>query len=220
MAIDLDPTFARAYGGLSFTHFQNAFLLRTGEREREVDRAFATAAQGLIADDRDPAAHWAMGRALWLRGRQDESLAELGTAVDLCPNFALGHYALAFVHRQSGDPRVAIGSADLSRHLSPCDPLLFAVLAVRALAHIRLGQIEEAADWAAKAAARPNAHAHVQAIAAHCLAAADRLHEARSVVAAIHKAVPQYGAEDFLAAFRFPSEAIALFRRCARRIEL
>ena len=129
MAVGLDPTFARAYGGLSFTHFQNAFLLRTGEREREIDRAFATAGQGLIADDRDPAAHWAMGRALWLRGRQDKSLAELGTAVDLCPNFALGHYALAFVHCQSGDPasrsdrRTARGgSARSTRSCSPCSP--------------------------------------------------------------------------------------------------
>jgi hypothetical protein len=27
-----------------------------------------------MADDRDPAAHWAMGRAFWLRGRQDQSI--------------------------------------------------------------------------------------------------------------------------------------------------
>jgi hypothetical protein len=26
----------------------------------------------LMVDDRDPAAHWAMGRALWLRGRQEQ----------------------------------------------------------------------------------------------------------------------------------------------------
>ena len=55
-------------------------------------------------DDRDPAAHWAMGRALWLRGRQDESLQELEKAVDLSPNFALGHYTLGFVQSQAGDP--------------------------------------------------------------------------------------------------------------------
>ena len=36
------------------------------KRAPEVDRAFATAGQSLMADDRDPAAHWAMGRALWL----------------------------------------------------------------------------------------------------------------------------------------------------------
>jgi TolB-like protein/Tfp pilus assembly protein PilF len=81
-AVRLDPTFARAYAGLSFTHFQKAFQF-WGERAPEVDRAFAAACQGLMVDDRDPAAHWAMGRALWLRGDQDEALLELERAVDL-----------------------------------------------------------------------------------------------------------------------------------------
>ena len=101
-----------------------------------------------------------MGRALWLRGSQDELLRELERAVDLSPNFALAHYNLAFVRSQSGDPLAAIGSSDHSRRLSPFDPLLFGMLGARALAHVRLGQFEEAAEWALKAAARPNAHAH------------------------------------------------------------
>ena len=67
MAVRHDPTFSRAHAGLSFTHFQNAFQ-RWAEREREIERAFDAAGQSLIVDDRDPAAHWAMGRALWLRG--------------------------------------------------------------------------------------------------------------------------------------------------------
>ena len=115
-AVRLDPTFARAYAGLSFTHFQNAFQ-GWAEREPEIDRAFDAAGQSLMADDRDPAAHWAMGRALWLRGRHDQSVVELEQAIDLSPNFALGHYTLAFVHSQAGDPRAAIASSDHSRQL-------------------------------------------------------------------------------------------------------
>jgi TolB-like protein/Tfp pilus assembly protein PilF len=218
MAVGLDPTFARAYAGLSFTHFQNAFLFRSGERGHETDRAFETAGRGLIIDDRDPGVHWAMGRALWLRGRQDQSLVELENAVALSPNFALGHYQLAFVHCQSGDPRAAIASADYSRHLSPYDPLLFGMLATRALAQVRLGQLDEAADWSVKAALRPNAHVHVLGIAAHCLASAGRLDEARGFAAQIHRIVPRYSGEDFLAAFQFTSDAVHLFRKGARRI--
>jgi TolB-like protein len=84
MAVRLDPTFARAYAGLSFTHFHNAFQ-GWAERDQEIDQAFEAAGQSLMADDRDPAAHWAMGRALWLRGQQDQSVIELETAVDLSP---------------------------------------------------------------------------------------------------------------------------------------
>ena len=84
MAVHLDPTFARAHAGLSFTHFQNAFQ-GWAPREPEVDRAFAAAGESLMADDRDPAAHWSMGRALWLRGRFDQSLVELEQVVDPAP---------------------------------------------------------------------------------------------------------------------------------------
>ncbi|PAP93636.1 transcriptional regulator [Mesorhizobium wenxiniae] len=219
MALRLDPTFARAYAGLSFTHWQNAFQ-RWGDRDRESALAFEAAGQSLLVDDHNPAAHWAMGRALWLRGEQDGSLLELERAVDLSPNFALGHYALSFVHSQSGDPNAAIGSSDHSRHLSPFDPLLFGMLGARAMAHVRLGQFDEAAEWALKAAARPNAHAIILAIAAHCLALAGRIDDARTFAAAIRKTLPNYCADDFIATFRFEPDAAALFRQGAKRIGL
>ena len=217
IAVRLDPTFARAYAGLSFTHWQNAFQGWT-RRETEVDKAFEAAGQSLMVDDRDPAAHWAMGRALWLRGQQDQSIVELDRAIDLSPNFALGHYTLAFVHSQGGDPKAAIKSADHSRNLSPFDPLLFAMLGTRAMALVSLKQFDEAADWGAKAAARPNAHAHIQGIAAYSMALAGRIDEARGHMAAIHKTRPSYGVDDFLKAFRFAPESVALFRQAAQRI--
>lgn len=216
-AVRLDPTFARAYAGLSFTHFQNAFQ-SWAERRPEIDLAFEMAGQSLMVDDRDPAAHWAMGRALWLRGHHDQSVVELEQAVDLSPNFALAHYTLAFVHSQAGDPEVAIAASDHSRHLSPFDPLLFGMLGARAMALVRLGRFEEAAEWGVKAAARPNAHAHIRAIAAFSLALAGRLDEAQGYLAAIRQALPQYRADDFLTAMRFAPDGAALYREAARRV--
>ncbi|HLS54767.1 MAG TPA: tetratricopeptide repeat protein [Zeimonas sp.] len=216
-AVQRDPTFARAWAGLSFTHFQNAFQ-GWAERGAEIDRAFETAGQSLMVDDRDPAAHWAMGRALWLRGQHDRAVVELGQAVELSPNFALGHYTLAFVQAQDGDPDAAINSSDYSRHLSPFDPLLFAMLGSRAMALVRQGRFDEAAGWAVKAAARPNAHAHIYAIAAFSLALAGSLDDARAHAAAIRKLVPGYGVADFLAAFQFDTHGAALFREGARRV--
>lgn len=216
-AVGLDPTFARAYAGLSFTHFQSAFQ-GWEERQQQIDRAFDAAGQSLLIDERDPAAHWAMGRALWLRDSHDQSIAELEQAIALSPNFAQGHYALAFVHSQSGDPSVAVSSADHSRRLSPFDPMLFAMFGARAMALARLGRFGEAADWSLRAAARPNAHAQIMAIAAYCLALAGRLDEARNFIAAIHRTLPRYGIEDFLTAMHFSPEPERLFREGARRI--
>jgi DNA-binding SARP family transcriptional activator len=217
-ALELDPTFARAYAGLSFTHFQNAFLDLTSDRQQQIELAFESAGRSVDADDRDPAAHWAMGRALWLRGVQDESLCELQRSIELSPNFALGHYTLGFVQSQSGDPRSAIEATNHSRQLSPFDPLQFAMLASRALAHVRLGEYEEAAEWAVRATGRPNAHTHILAIAVECLALANRRDDARNFVAKIRQRLPAYNVEDFLRSFRFTREAEALFRGAARQI--
>ena len=217
MAVRLDPTFARAYAGLSFTHWQNAFQ-GWAKREAETDRAFDFAGQSLMADDRDPAAHWAMGRALWLRGRHAESVVELERTIDLSPNFALGHYTLSFVQSQAGDPLAAIAASDHSRHLSPFDPLLFGMLGTRAMALVRLGRFEEAAQWAVKAAARPNAHTHIRGIAAFSLSLAGSLEEARTYAAAIARSHPGYSVEDFLSAFHFDPEGMASFREGARRL--
>jgi DNA-binding SARP family transcriptional activator/Tfp pilus assembly protein PilF len=215
LAVRLDPTMARAYAGLSFTHFQNAFLLRLSERQQEVARAYEMACESLNADDRDPAAHWAMGRALWLRGDHEQSLRELDSAVDLSPNFALGHYTLSFVHCQSGDAAAAISYADRSHDLSPYDPMTFAMLGAKALAHARLGQYDEAAEWGIKATLRPNAHTHILAIAAECLALADRGDEARAFASRIHQSRPEYSIEDFLSSFHFAAKDAVLFQSAA-----
>lgn len=216
-AVRLDPTFSRAYAGLSFTHWQKAFQ-SWAKREQEVDLAYKAAGQSLMADDRDPAAHWAMGRVLWLRGSHDQSVVELERSIELSPNFAQGHYSLAFVQAQTGDPLAAIVSSDHSRDLSPFDPLLFGMLGARTIALVRLARFEEAANWAVKAAARPNAHSHILAIAAFSLALADRLDEGRAYIASIHKTLPRYGLDDFFAAFQFAAEGTAFFREGARRI--
>ena len=215
MAVRLDPSFSRAQAGLSFTHFQDAFQ-GWSPREPAVARSLEAAHASVLVDDRDPAAHLAMGRALWLGGRLDPSIAELERAVELSPNFAMGHYTLAFVHSQEGDPLRAIDSSDYSRRLSPFDPLLFGMLGARAMALVRLGRFDEAANWGIRAAGRPNAHAHIFAIAAFALALAGRLDEARVYLEGIRATLPGYGVEDFLTAMHFRGDDAVAFRAGAR----
>jgi TolB-like protein len=219
MAVRLDPTFARAHAGLSFTFWQSAFQ-NWGDRKQHATRALECAGRGLIVDEHDPAAHWAMGRALWLSGRHDEAIGELRQTVDLSPNFALGHYSLAFVHSQSGDPLSAIEAADHSRLLSPFDPLLFGMLGSRSMAHVRLRQFDEAAMWSTKAAMQPNAHVLILAIAAFCHALAGRMEEGRDYAAKVREARPGFTVDDYLNAFQFSPEAALLFRKAAKRVSL
>jgi hypothetical protein len=80
---------------------------------------------------------------------------------------------------------------------------------------VRLGEFEEASDWAIKAAARPNAFPHIHAIAACSLALAGSLEQARSYAAAARRTAPGYGIADFLQTFSFEPEGERLFRKGA-----
>jgi DNA-binding SARP family transcriptional activator/TolB-like protein len=218
-AIDRDPMFARAYAGLSFTHFQNVFLDLTPDRDQQVELAFETANNSLGADDHDPAAHLAMGRALWLRaGSHDETLYELERCVELSPNFAIGHYTLGFVQAQGGDPHAAIAASNYSRKLSPFDPLAFGMYGSRGIAHIRLQEYEEASVWTVRATAQPNSHIHMLALAAVALELAERRDESRRFVGRVRGRQAGYNVEDLLRAFRFIPDVAKQFRHAARRI--
>ena len=219
LAAARDPTFARAFSALSFAHFQQAFN-GWGDRATEMLHAYEHAGRSLLLDDRDPSAHWAMGRALWLRRKHDAAVAELEQAVELSPNFAQGHYTLAFILGQTGDPNVAISAVDRSRRLSPFDPLLFGMFAARALALARLGRFDEARHSAVQIATRPNANVPSLAVAALCLTLADQLDEARTLLASIRERVPGYRLDDFMQTFRFDEAGEAMFRAGARRLGL
>ncbi|SFF15370.1 DNA-binding transcriptional activator of the SARP family [Sulfitobacter brevis] len=218
-AVTLDPTFSRAYAGLSFTHWQNAFQ-NWSDPGTEAESAYSAATQSMLADEQDPAAHLAMGRALWLRRQHNMAVKSLRVSVDLSPNFALGHYSLAFVESQTGDPEEAIRASDKARALSPYDPLMFGMLGSRAMAHLRLGQYEAAAEWATQAAARPNAHINILGMASLFLALADRVPEGRILAAEIHAQQPRYGIDSFLGAFHFSPGEAQLLRSLAAKVSL
>ena len=139
-------------------------------------------------------------------------------SVDLSPNFALGHYNLSFLRSIVGSPTVAIADADLSRQLSPYDPMLIGMLATRAMSLVRLGKFEEASGWAIRAAARPNSFPHIYAIAAYTLALAGNLPQAQNYAAAARRTAPRYSIAEFLLTFNFESQGEALFRKGAKLV--
>jgi DNA-binding SARP family transcriptional activator len=219
-AIALDPTFSRSYAGLSFTHFQNAFVLNTQEREQEIALALRTAGQGLEADPSDPAAHWAMGRALWLRRDHEGAIGALDQATRLSPSYASAHYSLAMVHCQIGDPLRAVEAADTAAFLSPLDPMLFAIYGAQTFALLRLGKAEEAAEFAIRGAEQPNAHTHARAIAVLTLATAGRMDEADAEWARLRHLRPDYNFSQFSDAFHLVDDLRRIYQKAARLAQM
>lgn len=170
-AIAADPRFARAHAGLSFVHFQNAFLGYTPDAGAQADEARRAAERSVELDPLDPFANLTMGRSYWLAGDLDTSLGWLERATALSPSYAQGIYARAWTHALSGRGGDGKVDADTAMALSPLDPLHYAMTATRALSHIVCAEDAAAADWAERAARAPGAHVLIAviAVAAHVL---------------------------------------------------
>ena len=206
-AARLDPGSARVFAGLSFVHWQRAFLEIGKDRQGEIDRAAELARHALMLDPRDPQGHWALGRALQLRQEFDLAIDELEQAVSLNPNFALGHYSLAFARGLATQNAESEVSARLARRLSPYDLMSFAMLATQAINAVFMGQKDAAADLADRAAGQPNAHYHILAIAAFCNAEAGRDAAASRHLHRLSRAHPGYRIADYLRAFPYRDPA-------------
>jgi TolB-like protein len=165
-ALALEPDFARAHAGLSFTHFQTAFLRYAPDVQAAAKLARGHAERAVALDGLDPFVNLAMGRSFWLEGRLENSLGWLERATLLSPNYAQGVYATAWARTLLGDGATGQAEADRAMALSPIDPLHYAMLATRALGHLVLGETAEAAHWAERAARAPGAHVLIAMIAA------------------------------------------------------
>lgn len=207
-AVALDPCFARAHAGLSFTHFQTAFMHQSDEIASEIALARRCAERGLELDPLDPFVNFTMGRSFWLEGDLESSLAWLERATILSPNYAQGLYARGLTEALAGRGLDGRESVDLSMRLSPLDPLFYAMLGTRAFSHMVEGEDAEAANWAQRAGRAPGAHVFMAMIAAvaHELAGHDGL--ARDWAANARERNPALTSEDFLRAFPIKPEPL------------
>ena len=94
-AVTQDPNFARAHAGLSFVHFQTAFMGYADDLAGERALSRSSAQRGLDLDPLDPFVNFTMGRTFWLEGDLESGLAWLERATSLSPNYAQGIYARA-----------------------------------------------------------------------------------------------------------------------------
>jgi TolB-like protein/Tfp pilus assembly protein PilF len=198
-----DPYFSRALGGLSFTHFQNAFLRFAEDPAAEMEAARSLAHRAVEADRLDPFAHFNVGRSLWLDGNLAESIECFDRAISLSPSYAQGVYNRGLVSAMAGEAERADSDLALALALSPLDPLAYAMNASRALAHIQLGDYEKAAEFGARAARMPGAHKHIELIAAFSAQLAGRPGDAKLWVAKARTNDPNLTAATFFGGFPF-----------------
>jgi TolB-like protein/DNA-binding winged helix-turn-helix (wHTH) protein len=209
-AVRLDPGFARAHAGLSFVHFQTAFMRYTEDIAGEVQAARRAAERGLELDALDPFVNFTMGRTYWLEGDLDSSLGWLERATSISPNYAQGIYARAWTEALAGFSLEGRKHVDLAMRLSPIDPLYYAMMGTRAFTHMLAGEDTEAAAWAERAARSPGAHVLIAMIAAAAQSLKGDAARAAWWAGNVRERSPAMRRTDFLRAFPMRSDTTRL----------
>jgi TolB-like protein len=205
-AVARDPGFARAHAGLSFVHFQTAFMRHTDDIAGEAELARRFAQRGLELDPLDPFVNFTMGRTFWLAGDLDSGLAWLERATSISPNYAQGIYARAWTETLAGRGLEGRGHVDLAMRLSPLDPLYYAMLGTRAFTHMVVGEDVAAAEWAERAARAPGAHVLIAMIACATQAIVGDDMRAAEWAANVRSRNPVLARADFFRSFPMKSE--------------
>lgn len=200
-AIAQDPGFARAHAGLSFVHFQTAFMHYTRDVPGEIASSRRHATRGLELDPVDPFVNFAMGRSFWLEGDLQSSLGWLSRATDISPHYAQGLYARAWTESLAGRSLEGRQHVDLAMRLSPLDPLHYAMVGTRAFTHMMREEDAEAANWAERAASSPGAHVLIAMIAMVAHALAGNADSAAAWARNVRTRDPALRSEDFFRAF-------------------
>jgi TolB-like protein/Tfp pilus assembly protein PilF len=202
-AIAQDPSFARAYAGLSFTNFQTAFLRYGPSRKEALADAHRLAERGVELDPLDPFANFTMGRSLMLHGELDDSVAWLDRAITLNPNYSQGHYSHAFADLLSGQTSASFPHLKTAIMLSPLDPLAYAMQAARSLSYVIDGAYEQAEKAGETAARTPGAHYLIDMIAVIACALNNSRENAEYWATNVRRRRPDANQSLFFASFPF-----------------
>ena len=146
-AIKADPNFSPAYAYMSYCHYAAVIMGWVDDPESFLSIGMDTAKKALSLDPRESVAYFAQGRIHMLQGDHDASISTLEKAIELNPNGFFAYHGLGMVLVLAGRMEEALDISIKGERLSPRDPLLWASIAVRALACILLGRYDEAISY-------------------------------------------------------------------------
>ena len=191
-ALEHDPRHAHAHAGLACVAVQMAFYGTPQNRQAELDDALAAGRRAVEIDRWDAFNHFALGRALSLLRRFDEAREELELAIELNPSLAQAYFALGFSRTFSGGEKDALSLFGKAVALSPRDPHIWTFHHLRALAHFRLDELDDAETFVRKSVRMPNATYWPFATLCALLARQGRTDDARAIADRLLQMKPGY----------------------------
>jgi TolB-like protein len=202
-AIEADPNFAQSLAALAHARYWDALFAFVGDTEAALAEGLEYARKAVLLDDREPFAHFALGRVQSLRGELDAAISALRQAIERNPNFAHAYYGLGLTLVFDGRPSEAVEQIDTAIRLNPRDPSIWTFMAGRSMALLLLRRLEEAVDGGRQSARMAAAGFWAHAVVASALGHLGEERDAAAALADAYRSNPNFS-EDFIrSVFRF-----------------
>jgi DNA-binding winged helix-turn-helix (wHTH) protein/TolB-like protein/Tfp pilus assembly protein PilF len=131
-ALELDPTFARAYAGLAMTHAMDYRNQRSAEPTASLTRALELAETARLIDPDIPDVHWALGFVHTQGRRHEQAIQSLQKAIALNPSYADAYALMGGIYTYVGQPEKSIPLLRTAMRLNPDGGSLYFLLLGRA----------------------------------------------------------------------------------------
>jgi len=118
-AIDLDPGFARAYGGLAIAVIRQVLAGYSDAPAEGKKRALDLAQKAVSLDPDSPQALWALGYVYMYRNQFDEAIEVLDRAIALSPSYADAYALMSLIRNNQGQAAEAIRLIEKGMALNP-----------------------------------------------------------------------------------------------------
>jgi adenylate cyclase len=205
-AVELDPMYAAAYGGLGRTYFNDWFFLWNQDLAQSLEQAREMAQQAIALDNSLPGLHQLLGYiSLWNK-QYEQAIAEAKRAIALDPNAADGYVNLANILALTGRPKESIGLIEKAMRLNPRAPAWY--LLSLGFAYRVAGRYEEAITLLKRVLALDPEQVPAHFSLAICYAELGQREEARAEAAAVLKLNPHYSLEVWKQRLPFKDPAV------------
>ena len=182
-AIELDPSYASAYGMGAACYYWRKMNYWTGDRSQELAEGARLANHALELGADDAVALSRAGHAYaHFGGDLDRGVAAVDRALVLNPNLSAAWYLSGFQRISLGEHDDAVERFARAMRLSPLDPEIFQMQTGTAMAHMFARRFDVACAWAEKASRELPDVLRVSAFSAASYALAGRLDEARHAI--------------------------------------
>ncbi len=193
-AVALQPDYADAHAGLSFTHHMDILLQNTDDRKATATLALEAARSAVRSDEASSSAHQALSTAYQWLDRNDDAVREARISVDLNPNNAAVLHSLGNKLDLAGAGD-GIELMEKAQSLNPRDAQMHSHLSFLARAYAAKGDHADAADRAFKAVERGPNYANAYYVLAIALGHLGRIEEGVEALATCDRLHPGFVAE-------------------------